>query len=300
MWCVLIFRFRPVLAGGRPIPFNPVLEMKMTTEFQFNLGDCVEGMRSLPDACVDVVVTSPPYNLGIEYSSYEDNREWIEFLDWCVRWATEVKRVLKADGSFFLNVGASPRNPLFPHELILRLVPLFILQNTLHWIKSITVEPKKGPPVSVGHFKPLNSRRYITDCHEYLFHLTKEGNVELDRLAVGVEYADKSNIARWGHTRGEDKRCRGNAWFVPYKTIMSRKGERPHPATFPVRLAEQCIRLHGLRDGMTVMDPFLGIGHAALAAQECGVARFIGYEIDPDYFAEASSRVAAPHQGALL
>lgn len=274
--------------------------MKKATEFQLILGDCVEGMKSLPEECVDVVVTSPPYNLGIEYSSYKDCRERTEYLDWCTRWATEVKRVLKNDGSFFLNVGASPRSPLLPHELVLRLVTLFVLQNTLHWIKSITVEPKKGPPVSVGHFKPLQSRRYITDCHEYLFHLTKEGNVEIDRLAIGVEYADKTNIARWGHTGGKDRRCRGNVWFVPYKTIMNRKGERPHPATFPVRLAEQCIRLHGLLDGMTVMDPFLGIGNAALAAQECGVARFIGYEIDPVYFEEASNRVAAPRQGALL
>jgi site-specific DNA-methyltransferase (adenine-specific) len=274
--------------------------MEKTTEFQFILGDCIEGMRTLPDSCVDVVVTSPPYNIGIAYSSYEDSRERQEFLDWCVVWATEIKRVLKEEGSFFLNVGASPRNPLFPHELVLRLVPSFVLQNTLHWIKSITVEPKIGPPVSVGHFKPLNSRRYLTDCHEYIFHLTKGGRVELDRLAVGVEYADKSNIARWGHTGGKDKRCRGNAWFIPYRTILSRKSERPHPATFPVRLAEQCIRLHGLREGMTVMDPFLGIGHAALAARECGVARFIGYEIDPIYLEEAKMRVAAPHQEALL
>jgi site-specific DNA-methyltransferase (adenine-specific) len=297
---VLTMHFVPLLQGDVQYPLIPSAAMKKATELQLNLGDCIEGVRSLPDASVDVVVTSPPYNLGIEYASYEDSRGRAEFLDWCVQWATEVKRVLKGDGSFFLNVGASPRNPLFPHELILRLVPLFTLQNTFHWIKSITVEPKKGPPISVGHFKPLNSRRFITDCHEYLFHLSKDGKVELDRLAIGVEYADKSNIARWGHTKGEDRRCRGNVWYVPYKTILSRKGERPHPATFPVRLAAQCIRLHGIRDGMTVMDPFLGIGHAALAAQECGVARFIGYEIDRGYFEEASRRLAAPRQEALL
>ena len=44
---------------------------------------------------------------------------------------------------------------------------------------------------------------------------------------------DKSNIARWGHTGGRDRRCRGNTWFVPYETIQRRAKERPHPATFP-------------------------------------------------------------------
>jgi site-specific DNA-methyltransferase (adenine-specific) len=127
-----------------------------------------------------------------------------------------------------------------------------------------------------------------------VFHLTKEGDVPLDRLAAGTEYADKSNIARWAHTREEarDRRCRGNNWFIPYKTIQSRTGERPHPATFPSALAEWCLRLHGLRSGLTMLDPFLGIGHSAAAAAACVVEKFIGFEIDEGYFAEARARVA--------
>jgi site-specific DNA-methyltransferase (adenine-specific) len=145
--------------------------------------------------------------------------------------------------------------------------------------------------VSAGHFKPLNSKRYLTDCHEYVFHLTKSGNVPLDRLAIGVEYADKSNIARWGHTGGNDRRCRGNNWFVPYETIVNRASERPHPATFPVALAEMCVRLHGIYPTTTMLDPFLGIGNSALAAEVCGVHRFIGFDIDPGYLAEAKARI---------
>jgi site-specific DNA-methyltransferase (adenine-specific) len=254
-------------------------------------GDCLSGMAALPAESVDVVVTSPPYNLGIAYSQYEDTAPRAEFLDWCYRWSAELKRVLKPAGSFFLNVGAAPANPLFPHEVLLKLQPLFRLQNTIHWIKSITVQPRKSPELSVGHFKPINSKRYLTDCHEYVFHLTKTGAVSLDRLAVGTAYADKSNIARWGHTEGHDKRCRGNNWFIPYKTIMSRVAERPHPATFPAQLAEWCIRLHGNVATQTVLDPFLGLGHAAEAAMTCGVEKFIGFELDPGYIAEARQRL---------
>ena len=116
----------------------------------------------------------------------------------------------------------------------------------------------------------------------------------MDRLALGVPYAHKSNIARWSHTGGSDLRCRGNTWFIPYETIRNRDKQRPHPATFPVKLAENCIRLHGLRNDLVMLDPFLGIGNSAVAAQRCGVKEFIGFEIDEEYLVEAKRRVAAP------
>ncbi len=262
------------------------------TFFDLRAGDCLAGMAALPAESVDLVLTSPPYNLDIAYASYRDDAPRKEYLDWCFRWAAEVRRVLKPAGSFFLNVGAAPANPLLPHEIVLKLQPLFRLQNTIHWIKSITVQPRRAAELSVGHFKPINSKRYLTDCHEYVFHLTKTGDVPLDRLGVGVEYADKSNIARWAHTRGEarDRRCRGNNWFIPYETIKSRSGDRPHPATFPTQLAEWCIRLHGARPDLVMLDPFLGIGHSATAAAKCGVEKFIGFEIDAGYLAEAKVR----------
>ncbi len=255
-------------------------------------GDCLVMIRELLEQSVDVVVTSPPYNLGIKYGKYDDTLAREEFLRWCVAWCGEVKRVLRDNGSFFLNVGSAPKNPMFPHEVVLALRDLFVLQNTFHWIKSITVETRAGETVSAGHFKPINSQRFVTDCHEYIFHLTKTGDVPLERLAIGVEYADKSNIARWGHTGGRDRRCRGNNWFIPYETIKSRDNERPHPATFPVRLAEWCIRLHGRNPELTVLDPFLGIGNAAAAARECGVKEFIGIEIDEGYLGVARERMA--------
>ena len=266
--------------------------MAQPTQFDLHLGDCVAGMKNLPDESIDIVVTSPPYNLGISYQSYNDKLSSEDYLSWSLEWAGEVKRLLKPDGSFFLNVGAAPANPWMPHELALTLRDLFTLQNTIHWIKSITVEPREGDPVSAGHFKPINSKRFINDCHEFVFHFTKTGKVLLNRIAVGVPYADKSNIARWGHADGRDKRCRGNNWYVPYKTIVSRNKERPHPATFPVELATKCILLHGSKpDKTTMMDPFLGIGHAASAAGVAGLAKFIGFEIDEGYLAEARERL---------
>ena len=255
-------------------------------------GDCLEILPSLPAESHDLVVTSPPYNLGIDYRSFDDTSSRTDFLDWCRQWATELKRILTREGSFFLNVGAAPSNPLFPHQVLLALTEdLFVLQNTFHWIKSISIETRAGETVSAGHFKPINSKRYVNDCHEYVFHLTKSGDVPLDRRAAGVPYQDKSNIARWGHTGGQDLRCRGNTWFIPYETIQSRDKERPHPATFPVALVEQCIRIHGKVGETRLLDPFLGIGTSAVAARRMEIAGFTGIELDDHYLSVARERL---------
>lgn len=256
-------------------------------------GDCVVEMENLEEGSVDLVVTSPPYNLGINYGRYSDGQNRAGYLEWCGTWAAHLRRVLKPTGSFFLNIAGSPSNPWLPHELVLQLRETFVLQNTIHWIKSISLENDDGNVTSRGHFKPISSPRFLNDCHEYIFHLTPTGRTPIDRLALGVPYADKSNIARWSHTTGRDKRCRGNTWFIPYKTITRRDKERPHPATFPVELAENCVRLHGVGGDIVMLDPFLGIGNSAIAAQRCGVAKFIGFEIDEVYLAEAKRRIKA-------
>ena len=274
--------------------------MKELSDFRLEVIDCVKGMRELSPDSVDIVVTSPPYNLGIKYTNYNDSRTRNEYLNWSREWAGEVKNVLKEDGSFFLNLGSCPSNPLIPHELIVALKELgFVLQNTFHWIKSITVETKQAEQISAGHFKPIHSNRFVNDCHEYVFHLTKSGDVKLQRLSIGVPYSDKSNIGRWAHTKGRDVRCRGNNWFIPYKTIVNRSKERPHPATFPIALAVNCIKIHGCRPDAVMLDPFLGIGHSALAAKECGIKHFIGFEIDPEYVRVAKASLK-PSQIKLL
>jgi site-specific DNA-methyltransferase (adenine-specific) len=287
-------------------------------KFDLRGEDCIEGMSRLTNESVDLVVTSPPYNLGIRYGKYTDRQDRQSYLNWCAEWAAQIRRILRSNGSFFLNVGSAPSSPMLPHEIVIELTASggFVLQNTIHWIKSITIDTKRSDPhlnplpgqgeadakrqmkvdggaKTFGHFKPINSRRFLNDCHEYIFHFTKSGRVDIDRLALGVPYQDKSNIARWSHTRGSDLRCRGNTWFIPYETIQSRAKERPHPATFPVQLAEWCIKLHGLSRIETMLDPFLGIGNSAVAAQQCGVKKFIGFEIDEAYLAEAKRRLKA-------
>lgn len=247
--------------------------------------DCLEGLNLFSDNHYDVVVTSPPYNLGIKYNQYDDNISRIQYLEWIEKVAKKVKQKMKDNGSFFLNMGAVPTNPWGPFEVAMALRSHFKLQNIIHWIKSIYIENEsygKKLEVNVGHYKPIGGKRFLNDSHEYIFHFTKSGNVQLDRLSIGVPYKDTGNINRW-KTVGNGKRCRGNTWYVPYRTIKFRDRDRPHPATFPVELAEKCILLHGVGDKITVLDPFMGIGHTSIACKRLGV-NCVGFEIDREYF----------------
>ncbi len=131
----------------------------------------------------------------------------------------------------------------------------------------------------------------MNDCHEFIFHFTPSGETPLDRTAIGVPYQDPSNIARWQSAAG-GLRCRGNAWFLPYETINSREKDRPHPATFPARLPEYCLRLHGLDRARVVLDPFTGLGSTAVACAHLGLD-FIGIELDKNYLDEAITRASS-------
>jgi site-specific DNA-methyltransferase (adenine-specific) len=261
--------------------------------------DCVTGLATrVEPGSIDVVVTSPPYNLGTRYKRYDDTLSRQQYIEWMGRWGEAVHQALADGGSLFLNIGGKPSDPWGPFEVLMKLRESFALQNVIHWVKSIAIQqedvgryPGITGNVSVGHYKPINSPRYINDCHEYIFHLTKTGDVPLDRLAVGVEYQDKSNVSRWGG-EGADRRCRGNTWFVPYRTIQSRDKERPHPATFPVKIPQMCVRLHGLERTRRVADPFLGIGSSAVACVQMGVD-FVGFETDIDYCSQAQQAVDA-------
>lgn len=255
--------------------------------------DCIAGMTTrLKPKSVDVVVTSPPYNIGIKYGAYDDKIPRKDYLAWMTEWGRSVKRVLKDNGSLFLNIGSKPSDPTVPFQVLEALSGDFKLQNVIHWVKSIYIDSDSyglKTDINVGHYKPINSPRYLNDAHEYIFHLTKTGDISLDRLALGVPYKDKTNIERWKNGANR-RRCRGNCWFIPYETIQNRTKDRPHPASFPPRLAENCIRLHGIGPKMLVLDPFMGLGSTGLACRELCV-KFTGFEIDVHYFEKAVERI---------
>jgi site-specific DNA-methyltransferase (adenine-specific) len=255
-------------------------------------GDCLDVLASrFAHDEFDVVVTSPPYNLKLSYNVYDDTKSERDYLEWLMSVAEQIHRVLKADGSFFLNISGSNSQPWLPFELVVKLRGLgFCLQNHITWIKSISTNL-----VSTGHFKPISGKRFMHHNHEHIFHLTKTNKVELDRLSIGIPFQDKSNIARRGHER--DLRCRGNTWFIPYSTVKSKAQKFNHPGTFPVELPLWCIYLHG-KTSPRVLDPFMGTGTTLVAAR-MALASGTGIDIDPAYVDTACERVQSTANGAI-
>jgi site-specific DNA-methyltransferase (adenine-specific) len=279
---------------NQDVPYRVLQKGNCTATFY--LKDCITGLKeNVKDRSADVVVTSPPYNIGTSYGSYKDELPREKYLTWIEEVGIAVKQSLTDDGSFFLNIGNKLKDPWIAWDVAYVLRKYFVLQNVIHWVKSIAISkaqvgnyPNIAGDIAVGHFKPIMSNRFLNDCHEYIFHFTKYGDVHIDKLAVGVSYQDKTNIERWKAANKEDRRDRGNMWFIPYQTIQSRSKQRPHPATFPVKLPEMCIRLHG--NAKLVVDPFVGIGSAAVAAMRLGIS-FVGFEIDKEYLDATIDRI---------
>ena len=130
--------------------------------------DCLTFMdkMSSQNRLVDVVVTSPPYNINKDYRSYDDNKKRDVYLTWLEDVGKKIKSVMKDDGSFFLNISGRPSDPKLPFDLAISLTENigFKLQNTIHWIKSVSFDPEdigrnnrlhNCDNISIGHFKPI-------------------------------------------------------------------------------------------------------------------------------------------------
>jgi len=245
--------------------------------------DCVVGLNNLAANSVEVIVTSPPYNIGIKYNGHNDSR--MDYLPWMRSVFVACKRTLKPNGHFFLQMGGTSIRPLIPQEVLSEaLTAGFFLQNEILWVKNISIGEK-----SFGQFKPINSERFLNHTHEFIFHLTKTGGAKINRLATGVPFEYKSNIKRF---TGKTHRCRGNVWFIPYDTIQTKEERYYHPATFPVALPEMCIRLSGAEKGACVVDPFAGSGTTLVACDRLKM-NGIGFEISSEYCKVIKKRLKA-------
>lgn len=258
------------------------------------LGDALRVLRLLPDSCVQTVVTSPPYwslrdyhiegQIGLEGSVYDYVDRLAEVFD-------EVKRVLRDDGTLWLNIGDSytsggrkwrapddknkaramsirPDTPegLKAKELVgvpWRLA--FALQSRGWYLRSDIIWDKPN-------CQPESVRDRPTKCHEYLFLLSKSERYKYDVDAV----------------KGPNDRRVRDVWSVNTRAYKEASG---HFAIYPLELVEPCL-LFATSEGDLVLDPFLGSGTTAVAASRLN-RRFCGVELNPDYFQLAADRLRA-------
>ncbi len=249
-------------------------------------GDCLDFLKSIPDQTQQLVVTSPPYNIGKEY---EKRLELRQYLDQQARVITECARVLKQSGSICWQVGNYVKNgSIIPLDTIL--YPIFMglglkMRNRIIW-----------------HFEHgLHCSRRFSGRYETIIWFTKseEYYFNLDGVRVPQKYPGKKHFKgpRAGlYSCNPLGKNPGDLWIIP--NVKSNHIEKTiHPCQFPVELIERLVlALTQKRDW--VLDPFLGVGSSIIAAIR-HERRGAGAEIVPKYVELAKERINQEIDGTL-
>jgi site-specific DNA-methyltransferase (adenine-specific) len=229
-----------------------------------------EQMNELPDRCVHLMITSPPYNVTKEY---DDNLSLREYLDLLRRVLGETHRVLVDGGRACINVanvGRKPYIPLSDHISLMMLEIGFLMRGEIIWCKGAGA----GVSMAWGSWQSA-SNPVLRDTHEYILVFSKG---TFRRSGRGRE----STIGR-----DEFMEWTKSVWTMNPESARKVK----HPAPFPVDLPHRLIQLYTFK-GDVVLDPFMGSGTTAVAALQDGRA-FVGYDTSAEYIELATRRLAA-------
>lgn len=237
-------------------------------------------MSAVPDAAVDLICTSPPYNVGVAYRSHDDRQPLDEYLEMLTQVWMECHRVLKPGGRLCINVANVERQPYNPlnARITLGLIGAsmqqspFIMRGEIIWNKAASV----GVSTAWGSWRsPSNPT--LRDVHEYIMIYSKE------QLRLPKPFP---------HARSEISSAEFTEYTKSIWTFPTESAKRlGHPAPFPVELPRRLIKLYTYNDGV-VLDPFMGSGSTCVAAKELGRG-WVGYEIEPAYVRIAESRLEA-------
>lgn len=229
----------------------------------YAIKDSLYVMKSMPNDCVDLIVTSPNYNIGVDYGDIvDDNLPYEKYVENMIFMFKEMHRILKPDGRMCLNAylscGTAKQRvtPLMDFHAICEEIG-FHHHSLIIW-DDRTVCKKSA----FGSFKSA-SAPYLNSPCEGILVMYKDQWKKIETGESDINGSDFANwtIGRW--TMAPDKRKEG------------------HPATFPVELPRRCIQLLTYV-GDVVFDPFLGSGTTILAAKMTGRVG-LGVEIEPSY-----------------
>lgn len=240
--------------------------------------DCVEGLKQIGDNAIDLIVTSPPYNVGIDYDVYKDTLPWVDYLQWCRQWLTQCYRVLKDDGRICINhyinfiandydtsgnsIGTKCRFPLFDIKQI--------MENIGYHVDKLVIwdDPSMSKLTAWGSWLSASSPHIQTPTEGILIGYKNSWK----KLTDGISTIDKetfmegvSGIWHLGTTQGYTKAC------------------------FPEKLPRMCIELLTYKDDL-VLDPFSGSGTTCYVAKGLN-RKYIGFEISESYYKQSISRL---------
>ncbi len=235
------------------------------------VGDSKDVLKKLPDNCIDLIFTSPPYNFGLDYENHKDGINWNEYFDKLFDIFRECIRVLKYGGRIIVNV-----QPLFSDYIpIHHIISDFFIKNKLIW---------KG--------------EILWDKHNYNCKYTAWGswkspsNPYLKYTWEFLEIFCKGDLKHSGNwkmadiTSDEFKKWVYARWDIAPEYNMKKYG---HPAMFPEALVERVLKLFSFK-GDLILDPFNGVGTTTAVAKRLS-RNYLGIDISEEYCKKAEDRV---------
>lgn len=247
---------------------------------QFICGDSAEVLKKLPDNCIDLVFTSPPYNFGLDYENHKDGTDWNDYFDKLFAVFKECIRVVKYGGRIIVNV-----QPLFSDYIpIHHTISNFFMKNKMIWRGEILWEKNNYncKYTAWGSWKsPSNPyMKYTWEfleifCKGDLKHLGDSSKADI----IGDEFK------KWVYAK----------WSIAPERNMK---EYDHPAMFPEKLVEQTLKLFSFENDV-ILDPFGGVGTTAKVAKQFN-RRFMSIDISEEYTKKAKERLkGVSHQKTL-
>lgn len=252
--------------------------MKLNLDAIFE-GDCEALLQSMPDQSVDLIVSSPPYNIG---KAYEARVGLGIYLDRQRKVLAECARVLKTGGSIFWQVGSyADKGSLIPLDV--RFFPILedlglVPRNRIVWVRQ----------------HGLHARNKFSARHETLLWFTKGDDYKFTLDPVRVPQKWQNKKSHRGANKGEltchpDGKNPGDVWL--FRNVKHNHEEQTsHPCQFPEDMIARIV-LSTTDVGDVVLDPYMGTGTVAVVAQDYD-RHFIGAETDASYYAIAQRRLS--------
>ena len=237
------------------------------------LWSSAEKMDELPDNCLHLMITSPPYNASKEYDKDLSLEEYLSFLK---NVFAETFRVLVPGGRACINIANLGRKPYLPLTAFITQIMIdigFLMRGEIIWDKASSATPS----TAWGSWKSA-SNPTLRDVHEYILVFSKQDYKR--HLTKKEKETKKNSISR-------------DAFLEFTKTVWQMKAASAkrigHPAPFPEELPARLIELYSFETDI-VLDPFMGSGTTAIAALK-NKRKFVGFEIAEDYVTLAQQRV---------
>jgi len=241
---------------------------------QIHQGDCLKFIPELPNSFVDMVITSPPYLVGMKYDVYDDSKLKLSY-DKFIAWLRDIFRNLKPKmvkgGRICINIGDGKNGGVPTHSDITQFMCKelgYLIKTTIVWDKSQT-----GNRTAWGSWRSPANPSFPTPFEYVLVFCNEQQNKDGKRedITISSEEFVADSLA---------------LWKFPGETQMKKFG---HPAMFPVKLPYKLIQMLSYK-GDIILDPFAGIGSTCVAA-ELLRRRWVGFELSENYVREARKRL---------